>query len=1119
MLLISIATSLIKAWPLVARRAIAGWPLLSTVIIGVLLASAIMAGTVIYFDALRELALTRALDELTVDETNILLKSDQAPTTRVEATKVVQATNREIDRSVAWLLRNRVQGVKSATFFVTEPGQELTAGIKTSRTYFFNVPTIYEYITILPGGRTPASEPVSLPGEPLTLEALAPAAAAEAFGVGLGDQLSASPDWSDSLPYVRVKIVGLYVQNEPSDAFWHFDKSILRVSESGTFRTIPFLITEEAYFDILGNAFADMNSTYGWLLAVDRKQLNSENATFARLSIDEMRLHLFSNLFNYLQFTSLVDALEEYDTRLFFSKLPMFVILTLIAVVVLYYVITLSSLLVEQQRSEIILLRSRGASSVQVLAVLALEGATISLIAIIVAPFLAALVISLLGYTPMFSNLSGSSRLDVSLSTGAYVMSAIGGLLSFSALMVPAVQSSRITVTTHHQQSARPSSQPLYQRLYLDVLLLAIGILLFRQLSQMGSVVAVDAFGAVAADQLLLAVPVVILVASALVMLRLFPLVMRVASRLLSPVLPVGLAVGLWQMARNPTHYARLSLLLILMAGLGTFSASFGGTFRRSFEERALYSTGADIRIEDVRLSSLRTSMPLVDTYEGLPSVTRVGIAFRGSGSDLSQLFASSYTMFAIDGEAIMDVGWFRDDFADGPLRPKVTSLSNPTPPQGIVLPAGSAAIGVAIKADRPHPGIVVAARIKDTNGRYFSYILGGLESSEWLRLETGFERVSRLQSFELLQPIAPLSLVSLTLHESESRNRLRAGSVAISEVYVKMANGDTKVVEPFDSVAHWSVLETAPESVSDVWQPAGEVLKGDTAANFTWTEGSPLVSRGVFPGPPMVPLDVVASKSFLSANKQRLGETIQVTVQGHRLNVSLVDEIDYFPTFDTDKKSYLIGDLDSIFGYVNLQATGAELRPNEIWLSTEGDSAERSQLLDMLNDDQPFANRVVHDRLEALSNSRADPLVDAGWKALLFVAFAAVFVLSGIGFLVHAYVSFKGREVQFALMRTIGFTMGQLMTLVFIEQALVIGTGLALGTWMGGRLSATVMPFLGHDDRGIQVLPPFVNQITWDTLAITYAAMGLLFAFIVAGVIWFLRRLSLQRILRLGEM
>jgi hypothetical protein len=142
------------------------------------------------------------------------------------------------------------------------------------------------------------------------------------------------------------------------------------------------------------------------------------------------------------------------------------------------------------------------------------------------------------------------------------------------------------------------------------------------------------------------------------------------------------------------------------------------------------------------------------------------------------------------------------------------------------------------------------------------------------------------------------------------------------------------------------------------------------------------------------------------------------------------------------------------------------------------------------------------------------DPLVDAGWKALVFVAFGAVFVLCGIGFLVHAYVLFKGREVQFALMRTIGFTMGQLVTLIYVEQVLMIGTGLALDTWMGGRLGATVMPFLGHDDQGVQVLLPFAIQTDWDTLAITFAAMGVLFAVIIAGAVWFA-----HRIMRLGEM
>ena len=143
---------------------------------------------------------------------------------------------------------------------------------------------------------------------------------------------------------------------------------------------------------------------------------------------------------------------------------------------------------------------------------------------------------------------------------------------------------------------------------------------------------------------------------------------------------------------------------------------------------------------------------------------------------------------------------------------------------------------------------------------------------------------------------------------------------------------------------------------------------------------------------------------------------------------------------------------------------------------------------------------------------------MEAGWRALLFVAFAAVLILSGLGFMVHAYVSFKSREIQFALMRTVGFSMRQLTTLVLLEQILVIGAGLALGTWMGGRLGASMMPFLAHDDRGTQVLPPFVVDVNWQMLTITYLAMGLLFAVIITGVILLVRRISLQRILRLGE-
>ena len=148
----------------------------------------------------------------------------------------------------------------------------------------------------------------------------------------------------------------------------------------------------------------------------------------------------------------------------------------------------------------------------------------------------------------------------------------------------------------------------------------------------------------------------------------------------------------------------------------------------------------------------------------------------------------------------------------------------------------------------------------------------------------------------------------------------------------------------------------------------------------------------------------------------------------------------------------------------------------------------------------------------------RVDPLVEAGWRALLFIAFSAVLVLSCIGFLVHAYVSYRNRQLQFALLRTVGFSIRQLITMVWLEQAVVIAAGLALGTWMGGRLGETIMPFLGHDDWGGQVLPPFTMQVNWGALMITYAAMVFIFGAIIIGMIWRVHRMSLQRMLRLGD-
>ena len=66
--------------------------------------------------------------------------------------------------------------------------------------------------------------------------------------------------------------------------------------------------------------------------------------------------------------------------------------------------------------------------------------------------------------------------------------------------------------------------------------------------------------------------------------------------------------------------------------------------------------------------------------------------------------------------------------------------------------------------------------------------------------------------------------------------------------------------------------------------------------------------------------------------------------------------------------------------------------------------------------------------------------------------------------------------------------------------------------------LAWTIMPFLGHDDRGGQVVPPFVIEVGWQNLLVTFVAMGVIFTAIIIGVILFIRRMSLSRVLRLGD-
>ena len=1125
-----IAYGIISTWQLVAKRALAHWRLLSYVVIGVVLASAILSGTIIYFEALRELALENSLQKRTTEQLNITVRASRGPTNNEEYGKITSVVVPLANRHVSWMVRDSIPAGRTPTFYLGQVGSEDTAKGGLDRTFFAFIDDLDERVPLIEGAPPIPSAAVG-PDQPLELEALVPLRAMQELGARVGDRFAAVPTISSDIPYVYVTISGAFDWESANDAeLVSFTEESLQTRTLTTdLRLMPFFITRQSFLEALGPSIGRMSASYFWYLKTDPSLLNADNAQLTVANISVMSNRAVAALQTFSLTTGLDDALIEYDQRLFFSRLPMFIVLILIAFVILYYVATMSSILVENQRSEVAQFRSRGSDTSQILTVFIMEGAMIALLAAIVAPVIAALTISLLGLTPAFFGLTGGGLLSVEISPAAYALSTLGGILGFLALLLPAIQASRFGITQQRQQSSRPTSLPTFQRYYLDVLLLLVAIFLFRQLTEQGSVVARDVFGAAVADELLLAVPGLVLVASAMVLLRLFPLVMNLISKLFAKVLPVAAAMTVWQMSRQPTHYSRLSLLLVLTAGLGIFASSFSTTLQRSFEERILHVSGSDLRVVGVNRSSASDEVALMTggrfaeeiAYESIPGVDAASAVLKRAGRDLTRKQGGSFEMIALNHANFDNVAWFRGDFSDEPignLLARIRPDESVRTGGGIELPSDAVSIGARIRSDRIQPTLQVVARLTNALDQQTDYALGLVTSSDWITLDVPLA----FQGRENFLANGPIRLSALYIEQSNLNVPLKPGTVLFDDLHVTTGGGQQVLLDGFDSIDAWSLLKTSETSISDELQASSEVFDDVAgAAVFTWARGEPLTPRGIFVGEEPPPIKVLASQAFLSRENHRVGDEFEVSIDRARIPVSIVGAVDLFPSVTSDLKPYLIADISALNAFATSGVADQPFLPEELWIASSTTGKARESLLESLKSVEGFGSTNVLDREERFraKDASVDPLIDAGWRALLFIAFSAVLLLSCLGFLVHAYSSFRSRQVQFALMRTTGLSGRQLMMMMWLEQTVIIALGLALGTWMGSRLGATIIPFLGHDDFGGKVIPPFVMVIDWPALLITYAIMLVIFAVITLALILLIRRLSISRILRIGEL
>ncbi|HEY3079713.1 MAG TPA: FtsX-like permease family protein [Chloroflexota bacterium] len=470
---------------------------------------------------------------------------------------------------------------------------------------------------------------------------------------------------------VTLRVMGTWEATDPNNStFWLYHPEVMY---NTLFTTEPDLFTN--VIPTLDNQVHE----YSWYMVFDHNAIHSTNVDRVRGGLQFMETRVATAMPNTKIDLGPGDTLEEFSRRSFFLRILLFALSVPLLAVVLYYIGISLGMVIERQRSEIAVFKSRGASTLQIICLYFIEGIINGGIALLLGPFVGAGIAQLIGKTYGFLLFADRPPLPVTFTEQVFQYSLIAAVLAVLAGLIPAVGAARHTIISYKQDVARSTRAPLWQRFFVDVLLLAVAVYGYQTLKNRQSILTIGGAGDVFIDPLMLLIPSLFIFALALVFLRIFPLITAAAARISSWIGGASVLLALRQISRTPGAYSSLVLLLILTLALGAFSASAAHTMDRNFTERVRYDTPADLILyeawdfDEAQNAFLEPPFS-AHNVDGVQAAARVRTFTakpnigRGVQKDLQVL--------AVDRADFARISWWRKDFASRPLGALMNALS-----------------------------------------------------------------------------------------------------------------------------------------------------------------------------------------------------------------------------------------------------------------------------------------------------------------------------------------------------------------------------------------------------------------------------------------------------------
>lgn len=546
----------------------------------------------------------------------------------------------------------------------------------SSSQVLFALENIQEHITMI-SGEYPSSEMVDG-----IYEVMLTRAASERTGLNIGDTATMKSFSSyDFTIEFQIRVSGVFEQKDPQDLYWF---------QNATEFNGGAIMDYDCFIDnFASKTDEELIRTSNWYYALDYKELSVSQVRQVVSALRQQSNELPSGVKLNVPMS---EILSEYMGRLDSLTLTLSMLQIPVVLMLIFYIFMVSQLLITHDRNEIAVYKSRGASRLQIFSRYLIQGLVIGAIAIIIGPPLGYLICRMLGLSNGFLEFVNRSGVRVELSTTAYLYGLLAVGVFLITMLIPVWSASKVNIVRHKRSRSRNTNRPLWQKLFLDVVLLGVSLYgWYRYEGVLQSGAKQTASSGI--DPLMYLFSTMFILGAGLLFLRVYPLIVRLIFKIGQKKWTPALYSSLLNVSRGKGQSQFLMIFLVLTISIGLFNSVSARSLNLLVEDNTYYTIGADVSVRQVwgvnyvveqvevlttdgvsvsEFRKIRYSEPDYTAVRDLDAVEKVARVFRRDDAVVTynptSAVAREVAVRGIVPSEFNDVAWTRADLLPAPM-------------------------------------------------------------------------------------------------------------------------------------------------------------------------------------------------------------------------------------------------------------------------------------------------------------------------------------------------------------------------------------------------------------------------------------------------------------------